>query len=169
MSNTKSKNFSKLILICATTTILIGINLEAQATAETVIKETRKRVIKNGMDVEAFNNMAAVGTNAALTGRKNLKPVLRDEHGKIIDAKVVEARLNARNEAAKGQNVLRSAAEREAERAAKKNAQQNDVLEFVPHVEINQKIKGVGNEEAINAICFFVPLLKEAPVDKKKK
>ncbi|ABV79520.1 hypothetical protein [Rickettsia bellii] len=70
MSNIKSKNFSKLILICAATTILTGINLEAQATAKADIKEARERAIDKGMDVEAFNNIAEIGTNAALKGKK---------------------------------------------------------------------------------------------------
>ncbi|HJD62543.1 MAG TPA: hypothetical protein LFW14_03080 [Rickettsia endosymbiont of Degeeriella rufa] len=47
----------------------------------------------------------------------------------------MEAKLNARNEAAKVQNVLRSAAEREAERAAR-NIIMNTIKigGFVPHV-----------------------------------
>ncbi|MGI4752595.1 MAG: hypothetical protein ACRYE8_02560 [Janthinobacterium lividum] len=52
MSNTKSRNFSKLILICAATTILTGINLEAQATAKKDIKEAHKHAIDKGMDLK---------------------------------------------------------------------------------------------------------------------
>ncbi|HJD61923.1 MAG TPA: hypothetical protein LFV90_07435 [Rickettsia endosymbiont of Columbicola hoogstraali] len=70
MSNTKSKNFSKLILICAATTILTGINLEAQATAKADINEALKCAIGNGLDVKTFNDMPAIGTNAALKGKK---------------------------------------------------------------------------------------------------
>lgn len=168
MSNTKSRNFSKLILICAATTILTGINLEAQATAKADIKEARKRAIKKGMNVEAFNNIAEIGTNAALKGKKNLKPILRDEQGKIIDAKVVEAKLNARNEAAKGQNVLRSAAEREAERAAR-NIIMNTIKTggFVPHVAINPEITGANDN--FDGIRFFKPILREAPNENIRK
>lgn len=77
----------------------------------------------------------------------------------------MEAKLNARNEAAKGQNVLRSAAEREAERAAKKNAQQNNVLRFVHLVAENKLIQGMTPMHA--EVNFFAPILREAPAEKR--